>query len=171
MKFVCSREASLFNSNCIKNLPLSILGINSVPTNPVGINEQEPIKRKNTKIIVFHLLANTHTNRSEKNCVKRLRYPSNPIDTFPNRELELACSNFPKREYSQGTTVNDISNDSIVAMATVIQNSLTIFTTMLFPIEIGTNTTTITKVIAITVSTISLDPSKAARTLFLPISI
>ena len=90
---------------------------------------------------------------------------------MPNSELGLACSNLPKREYNQGTTVNDISNESIVAIATVIQNSRTIFTTIELPIEIGTNTITITKVIAITVSTISFEPSKAARTLFLPISI
>ena len=122
-------------------------------------------------MIVFHLLANTHTNKSEKNCVKRLRYPSKPMVSFPKNELGFACSNFPNLEYNQGTTVKDINNESIVAIATVKQNSRNTFTTIALPNEIGTNTTTITKVIAITVSTISLEPSKAARTLFLPISI
>jgi len=37
---------------------------------------------------------------------------------FPKNELGFACSNFPNREYNQGTTVKDINNESIVAIAT-----------------------------------------------------
>ena len=55
--------------------------------------------------------------------------------------------------------MKDINKESRVAIATVKQNSFTTFTTIELPIEIGTNTTTITMVIAITVRTISLDPS------------
>ncbi|MCY1228164.1 hypothetical protein D9M72_404620 [compost metagenome] len=89
---------------------------------------------------------------------------------LPNRFLFVTCSSFPYREESQGTIVNDDSKESNVAIITVTQNRVIIFATNPVLIAIGKNTTTITKVIAVTVNPISAVPSKAARTLFLPIS-
>src|SRR5690606_35892837 len=71
---------------------------------------------------------------------------------------------------SQGIMVKEAKNENPVAIMTVTQNCLIMFDTRSFPIEIGKNTTTITKVIAMTVNPISAAPSYAARTLFLPIS-
>ncbi|MNR60176.1 hypothetical protein D3C85_1816020 [compost metagenome] len=66
----------------------------------------------------------------------------------------LKCSNLPKREYNQGTTVNDTNKDNKVEMITVTQNCARILATKPVDIAIGRNTTTITKVIAVTVNPI-----------------
>src|SRR5690606_20202307 len=89
----------------------------------------------------------------------------------PKNELLSTCESLPKREYSQGTIVNDTRNESNVETSPGTQNWRKISETKPEDIAIGKNTTTITHVIADTVNPISLAPSKDARTLSLPISI
>ena len=76
-----------------------------------------------------------------------------------------------KRDASHGTSVNDASKLIRVEMITTTVNSRRILDTSSFVKLIGKNTTTITRVMDVTVKPISLTPSKAARTRFLPISI
>ncbi|MNL46199.1 hypothetical protein D3C87_1688880 [compost metagenome] len=80
------------------------------------------------------------------------------------------CSSFPKREDNHGMIVNEANNENNVEIITVTQNCVMILDTNPELIAIGKNTTTITKVIEVTVPPISAVPSKAARTRLLPIS-
>ncbi|MNE66934.1 hypothetical protein D3C80_1625140 [compost metagenome] len=66
--------------------------------------------------------------------------------------------------------VNEVNKLNKVAIITTTQNSRKILETSSLVNEIGKNTTTITNVMEITVNPISLAPSNAALTRFLPIS-
>src|SRR5690606_8429968 len=95
---------------------------------------------------------------------------SNPKIIRPKNEDELICSNRPKREYNQGTTVKDTKKDNPVEIITVTQNCAKMLATNPVETAIGKNTTIITKVMALTVKPISLAPSYVARTLYIPIT-
>src|SRR5690606_16675022 len=82
----------------------------------------------------------------------------------------VTFSNFPNREVSKGTIVNDTTKLSKVDIITTTQNSLKILETIPVLREMGRNTTTITSVMDITVKPISFAPSIDARTLFLTIT-
>ena len=84
---------------------------------------------------------------------------SKPKIIFPKKEFSSICSSFPTLENNQGTMVKDTNRESIVEIITVTQNCTKISATSPVAIAIGRNTTTITKVIAVTVNPISDAPS------------
>src|SRR5690606_36856739 len=102
---------------------------------------------------------NDHSKIPEIPLVSLVNPASKPYNILPKSECLLICDNLPKREYNQGTNVNDTSKDNNVATTTVMQNCLKISETNPEDIAIGKNTTTITKVIAVTVNPISFAPS------------
>jgi hypothetical protein len=75
---------------------------------------------------------------------------------------------FSKTRRQPRNYVNDASKENKVEIITVTQNCVMIFETNPVLIAIGKNTTTITKVMEVTVPPISAVPSYAARTLFFP---
>src|SRR5688572_29632620 len=87
--------------------------------------------------------------------VKLCKPFSNPIIILPKKVLLVIFSSFPKREDNQGTIVNEESNDNRVAIDTVTQNCLMISAARPVLKAMGTNTTTITSVIDVTVKPIS----------------
>src|SRR5688572_29170486 len=103
--------------------------------------------------------------------VKLCKPFSKPIMILPKKVLLDIFSSLPKRDDNQGTIVKDESNDNKVAIDTVTQNCLMISAARPVLNAIGTNTTTITNVIEVTVKPISLVASYDALTRFLPISI
>src|SRR5690606_28388781 len=142
--------------------------------NPIPTKAMEPKNRTTAINKVRNLcnrVANDHFRIPDTQCVNLLNPLSKPNIIRPKKEEELMCSNFPKREYNQGTTVKETNNESKVDMMTVTQNCARILATKPVDIAMGKNTTTITNVIALTVKPISFAPSNAARTLFFPISI
>ena len=78
---------------------------------------------------------------------------------LPNKFFPYMCSNLPKRDDNHGIIVNDAKSDNKVEITTVIQNCVMMFETSPELIAIGKNTTTITKVIEVTVPPISAVPS------------
>src|SRR5690606_27942480 len=108
---------------------------------------------------VVFLYFNDHSNIPVTQWVNLSRFCSNDKITLPKKVLEVTCSNFPYREYSHGTMVNDVNSDNNVAITTVIQNCVIILETKPVLMAIGRNTTIITKVMAVTVNPISEAPS------------
>ena len=79
--------------------------------------------------------------------------------TFPKAFLPSICSSFPNREDNHGMIVKEANNENNVEIITVTQNCVMMFETNPELIAIGKNTTTITKVIEVTVAPISAVPS------------
>ena len=102
---------------------------------------------------------NAHFSKLPMLWVKLFSIFSKPKIIFPKKEFSSICSSFPTLENSQGTMVKDTNRESIVEIITVTQNCTKISATSPVAIAIGRNTTTITKVIAVTVNPISDAPS------------
>ena len=78
---------------------------------------------------------------------------------FSNGFLPVRCTTFPYLEDNQGMMVKEVNKENKVAITTVTQNCAKISDTKPELIAIGKNTTTITKVMAVTVNPISEAPS------------
>src|SRR5690606_28641548 len=63
-----------------------------------------------------------HFRMPDTQLVNLVKPRSNPKIIRPKNEDELICSNRPKREYNQGTTVKDTKKDNPVEIITVTQN-------------------------------------------------
>src|SRR5690606_33079199 len=153
------------------NCPLSPLGINSPPINPLDTSEKEAMSNTTTPPSVMSLWLNAHLRILDIQLVNLSSILSNQRMNFSKGFFPVRCSSLPKRDDNQGTTVKDTKRLSPVAITTVIQNSLNMFETSPLVNEMGRNTTMITRVMEVTVVPISDTPSSAARTLFLPIFI
>src|SRR5690606_3786305 len=161
-KFVFSNDASFSNSNWIKYSPLSDAGKKSEPIYPIPTKLHEPTNNRTERPKVANLVAllfKHHSRIPVIQCVNLVSPASKPTIMRPKKDFALICSNLPKREYNQGTTVKETNNDSKVEIITVTQNCARIFATRPVDIAIGKNTTTITNVIADTVNPISFAPS------------
>src|SRR5690606_22468023 len=108
---------------------------------------------------VQSLCASDHFKILVIRSVNLSRYFSNPRITRPNQFLLVKCSSFPKRDDKYGTMVNEDKSENNVAIITVTQNCVIILLTRPVLTAMGRNTTTITRVIAVTVNPISLVPS------------
>src|SRR5690606_389887 len=108
---------------------------------------------------VFSLWFRDHSRMAVTSAVNQVSPASNLWMIFPKKDFSLMSSSFPYLENNQGTTVKDISNENRVAMITVTQNWAMISDTSPLLMAIGRNTTTITRVMAVTVKPISLAPS------------
>src|SRR5690606_29409472 len=90
------------------------------PTNPIEAENNTNVSNK--VIILFLRFFSDHFKISEIPLVSLDNPASKPNNIFPKKECLLMCDNFPKREYNQGTTVNETNNDNNVETITVTQN-------------------------------------------------
>src|SRR5690606_39432699 len=88
------------------------------------IEAKNKINVTNKEITLFLRLFNDHSKMPEIPLVSLVNPASKPCNIFPKNECLPICDNLPKREYNQGTNVNDTSKDNNVATTTVMQNCL-----------------------------------------------
>src|SRR5829696_8593542 len=155
MALVCSMEASFGISICTRNSPLSLFAKNSAPMKPPPTRKKEPMNKPNTRPNVVFLCANDHFRILLIQLVKLFKPFSKLMMILPKKVLLDIFSSLPKRDDNHGTMVNEESNDNNVAMDTVTQNCLMMSAAKPVLKAIGTNTTTITKVMDVTVNPIS----------------
>ena len=95
---------------------------------------------------------------------------STNLENRPESEGRVSSGILPNRDIRSGVTVNETSKLHIVAIIIGVANSFRTFPIIPPLTASGRNTTTITRVIAMAVNIICLQPSIAARNLVFPFS-